>query len=746
MAGEIANLAVGLDLHHYGGGVTGQPGAASDCRDVLYRDDGAVFSHWGWERINATAFGARILAHRGFAHKGKNNNPAVNPARGGNWGLADDGAIFTRRAAFYTGGIVLTETQCLSWNPATSVFDVIALPGGVAVAPDPKPSMLVMNDNVYIVGWADANLRYDPVDRMLYVWGWAAVPANAGHTGVQAGGTLVAGAIYRYRLAWVDLFTGEESSLSAEYQQTTTAVNRTVLLDNFIAYAGARHFIDAGNLTNNDVGVVVYRAGPDDQSYFFLGLVVPGLAAATLTDNGLAVETSIKATPVAYIDPPLLNAFTEYKTQWYGLAWGINQARIYYNDFRAENSFLERTRVTNYIELPLSDGEVLTAIAKTQDGLVPMSNLTAYLVGVTPDDETGRIGRTITPTNWTVGCVGPKAWQYFNGWLQWLSDRGPYKWRPGGELLWIGKQVSPIFIDPDSGLCQLNAAGRLEAEVLYDQDADATRWVFACGASTIPNRHLVQCLASERVTGSPYTGWALCSTEAGSLDYTPVYRPAAGGVPPDPFDMRGQLTFSIGSYLCRYDPTIDRADIPDPAAPVTGVGQAGSTPILLVTTGGLYLVGDDMAGMRLEVVHADGTIDVRQITSNTAVNIVPDMALTQNPTGATWYVCGVPSFWRSWVDHGGDPSAPKTLMHLLLGYDRKTTAAGTVIDISVGAGDFPDTISRARTADLSAYRAKLMVSLTARFFTYEVANTRPNERFVLTYIIPELTPVEKRLL
>jgi len=747
MADEITNLALGLDLQHYSGGVVGPPGSASDCRDVLFRDDGAVFKHWGWERINTTAFAARVLAHRGFAYKGKNNDPVAigpNPARVGNYGLADDGAIFTKRIAFYTGGIVLTETQCLSWNPLTGVFDVIALPGGVAIAPNPKPSMLVMNDNVYIVGWADANLRYDPVDRALYVWGWAATPANAGHTGVGAGGALVANAVYRYRLSWIDLYTGEESSLGVEYQQATTAVNRTIVLDNFIAYIGARHFVDLANLTNEDVGIVVYRTGPDDQSYYFLDIVNPGVAAAIVTDNGLAVDFSIKATPVAYIDPPLLNAITEYKTQWYGLSWAANQSRIYYNDFRGENSFLERTRATNYIELPLSDGEVLTAIAKTENGLIPMSNLTSYLVDVKPDVETGRISRTITPTNWTVGCVGPLAWQFFNGSLQWLSDRGPYKWRPGGEPLWIGKMVSPLFIDPDSGLCQLNVVGRLEAEVLYDQDADATRWIFACGASTIPNRHLIQCLASERIAGSPYAGWSLCSAEAGSLDYTSVYRLAVGGVPPDPFDMRGQLTFSVGNYLCRYDPGIQRADVPDQLAPVTGIIQAGSGLNLVVTIGGLFLVGDDMAGMRLEVVHTDGTVDVRGIINNTAVNIVPDAAFSQDPTGGTWYVCGVPSFWRSWVDHGGEPTFHKTLLHLFLGYDRKTTAAGTVMDISVGAGDFPDTVSRAFVADLNAYRAKLMVSRTARFFTYEIANTRPDERFVLTYIKPELSSKGRR--
>jgi hypothetical protein len=442
-----------MNLMGWRASVNMQPGDALTCQDVIFSHDGSFMKHWGWRRVNATALGNRPLAIKSFNYKGK-NSPGGSTARTGNFGLANDGADYTRRVAFYSTVLVLTEGECRFWNPATETFDgPVALPGGTAIAPDPKPTIVIHNNNAYIAGWADANLRYDPTDRALYLWGWANPPTNAGHTGAGAGGTLVVGT-YRYRASYYDIYTGEESELSVEYEAATTAGNQTITLDNFAVYPGTRKYNDAAGAAGDDVGIVVYRTDPDGQTLYFLSTLDPG--TTTLTDNGLAVDYSIRGDTRDFEDPPRLNTMTEYRDMWWGLSWDNNWARVYFNDFQGENSFWERWDTRDYRELPIQEGEVLTSIEGMEKQLIAMSDRGGFEVGVFPNTKTGLIDIAVERLRWGAGCVGPRAKTQVGGYLYFLSDRGPYRWRPGMlKPEWIGKNLVPMFIDPESGLCQL---------------------------------------------------------------------------------------------------------------------------------------------------------------------------------------------------------------------------------------------------------------------------------------------------
>jgi len=371
------------------------------------------------------------------------------------------------------------------------------------------------------------------------------------------------------------------------------------------------------------------------------------------------------------------------------------------------------------------------------------TNSSAYLQLVNPSPQTGNVDiPPATPLKWTIGCVGPKAWAYVDGYLYWLSDRGPYRWLPGAARPeWIGKNLVPLFIDPETGLCQLNEASKLESEVLYDQDADVVRFIFACGTSTTPNRHISYFVRSEEM-GDLYGGWGFHSPLAQALDYAGVYAGLTGaGAPVTPFDRKERLIWSDpDGYLYEYHPDLTRGGLPN-GFPATGVGQAGGGAgvALINTPGGLYVNGDDMQGLRLELVHPDGTIDVRTVAANTATTITPDVNFSQTSIGATWYVGGIPAYWRSWVDSAGEPSAHKTLRHLWLGYNREFTTADQAIDVSLSTSDdWPAAVRRARTAALNVHRAQVMGSLTGRYFTYEFANSFPDEPFMITYLEPEL--------
>jgi hypothetical protein len=217
------------------------------------------------------------------------------------------------------------------------------------------------------------------------------------------------------------------------------------------------------------------------------------------------------------------------------------------------------------------------------------------------------------------------------------------------------------------------------------------------------------------------------------MDYGHGLSGLIGGTPVDPFDRQPLLIFGEqGGYINEYESHLLRGAMP-PGPPATGTVQAGSGVNLVVTAGGLYTGGDDMAGMRLEVEHTDGTIDIRAVASNTAANIVPDTALSADPTGGTWWVGGIPSYWRSWVDHMGQPTYHKDLIHLFLGHNRESGVSTYLMDVEIAAsGEWPVDTTRTRTARLDQYRNKLLAALVGRFFTYEVANSRPDERYMLT--------------
>ena len=274
MGGPHAKLTMGVNLKGLVGSVTMKPGEATIAQDVMYRDDGAFMKHWGWLRRNVTALGGTVYGIKGFSYKGK-NSPDV---RAGNYG-ANDGANFTKRLDFYSGVVALTDTQLLRWDAATEAFVAVSLvASGITVDPNPKPTIIVTNDLVYIVGWGDTNIKYDPVDELAYGWGWDFAPGATGAiAGAYVGPFLIRGR-YRYWCSFINLFTGEESALQAvdfagdDFIDLDGAQAVTLTLQSYgVDLGGDRHYNDGVADANEDIGIVIYRGEFDQNVPFFLG-------------------------------------------------------------------------------------------------------------------------------------------------------------------------------------------------------------------------------------------------------------------------------------------------------------------------------------------------------------------------------------------------------------------------------------------------------------------------------------------
>lgn len=794
----VAKLGLGVNLMGYTGDIDMIPGEALMTRDVLPRIKGDIMSHWGYLKHNSTSLTGFAVWHKGFAHKGKNTGAA--DVRTGNYG-ADTGAIFTRRTAWYASQLILmSDGTAQRWDHATQDYIAVALPAGVTALDDPHPSGFVAQDCLYICGFADENLRYDPTDELLYVIGWPSVPTIAPVLLANGGGfgdDLIVGATYSYRASWIDLYTGEQSGLGPAVDLVPTAGNQNVDLRTFLPNYGVaanhdRHYYDAPNAPNlagnTDIGIVVYRTEADKGQYNFLGMAYPSdatapafitLAAATrwtddtpLVDGGLATDASRPASTRTYFDPPLMDGWVFHKKMWWGLAWGgeareiseravgketpdiRNPNRVFFNDFSNIKSQLERWKPLDYKEISTGEGDVLTCIATggKHDPLTVFSTETAYSLQIKANFNTGSMQATPGPLGYTVGSVGPRAWAYQGGYIHWLSRRGPYRATPGGTPQWIGKNLSPMFIDPESGLCQLNPVAALRSQVAYDQDADMIRFICPVGVSTVMNRHFGYWTLGPEENGSPYHGWFFFSPRAQWLDFTH----AMGEIDPDTgfpenqFVRSPRMVFSdeweneAWGFVNQYEINLQRAGL-EGGLVATGICDAASTVNLIATDAALFDDGDGLWPLRLEVVHLDGTIDITRVDTNGLNTIIPLEAFSAEPDGARFYVAGVPAYWLGWVDHDGEPHAHKDLTHVFFSFNRQTTDPNTVIDITVAtANDFPGTFTIRRTINANRNTHKKLVGRTGRFWQYEMSCSRPDERFCLSSIKREFVVTSER--
>lgn len=727
-----SQVNLGLNLRGLTGGVNLVAGQAQDCLDVLPREDGAIYKAPGWLRRNLTALAGDIVGVHLFNYKGKNSG--AGNVREGNYGLADDGAQYTRRNALYTGAVVLTTTTFYFWRPDTQVFEIEALPGGTVIDLAPKPSFITVNDNVYIFGYADHNLRYDPTDRAIYRLGWDNVPAAPGAPAPLAGGTLIAGATYNYAVAWFDIYTGEMSNLGALVAYVPAAPNLSARFaaGDFVNYAGNRKFVGAG--ANRDVGVVLFRSEPDTTVYHFLAVLNPDLTAAAIDDTGLATAKSQKPLRSVAADEPRFNATDLFNDMIFALSWDSGLSRVYYNTWHGSNSYHERFAPNGYSSVPTRQGEALTAVSHTENYLFVGSQQRGFL-GTVSMSSAGRARPHWFPLAWTVGPVGPKAICTAGPWIYFLSERGPYRWREGlAEPQWIGRDLLPLFIDPTSGLCKLNAESKDQSECAYDLNANVVRFAFPIGAASHPNCHLCYWVHDDVPGLDPAAGWFFASPRAQAFAYGNAIAPLGPtGFPVTPFDRASRMVFGDDlGYVNEYEIGHLRGGLAAGTA-ARGTALAASTVNLLVTAAVLPVAGDGLAGMRLEIVHVDGTIDVRQIAANTINTITPDLAFSQEPDDGAWYVAGVPSFWRGVPEHFGDPYVDKSIVDYAVKTQAMRPFAGIASsDVSLIVGDYSTVYQKTEQVDLALYHDKTMGSATGRFAQIEIANSRPDEMFVLT--------------
>lgn len=740
-----SRLTLGVNLRGLTGSVNMKPGEAQDCLDVMPREDGAIYRVYGWERVNDTALSGRPIGVWGFDYRGK-NVPSGDTARAGNFSQANTDSDFTKRNNEFSGYILLTTTTFYRWNPSTSAFVTVSLPAGASVD-IVKPSFAVVNDSIYIVGWADKNLRYDPTDHALYRWGWEAVPGVPALAASLSSGDLIVGAKYKYGYSFFNIYTAEESFMSESAEITIAEPNRTVTVTT-VAYTGARHFNDLATSSDSDVGVIIWRTLADQEEYYFITTLNPGVLTY---DDGDALGYVADLLPArgTQQDEPRFTSFHEFRGRFYATSRFDNSNRLFFSD----NSFYERFRVRSFVDLPVTEGDALTAVGATDTTILAHTRRGGFRVTA---NETGASRPQIIQTKlpWEAGAVGPRARETRNGYEYWLSERGPMRWAEGMLApQWIGKPLAPMFVDPTSGLCKLNAEARELSEIGFDWETNTMRFLFATGTSDFPDQNWAYWIDAEKYNGDPESGWFPLSPRAQAMTRShSITSVTIDGIPISALDRIERMTFADDDgYVYQYETSSRRGGL-KPGTLSKGLVASSSTTTVVEVDGGLFTTGDGLKGLRCEIVYADGTRHARTIASNTDTAITLETALPTAPAADdVFYVGGMPAFWRSWVDHMGDPHSKKTVLHLYVGMQRMASAAvqsGELsdwrADISVGRGEFPQTFKLSRPVTLDLYRRKMLVSATGVDWVYEIGNTRPDEGFVVTNLAPDVEIVPEK--
>ncbi len=743
-----SHLTYGVNLRGLTGGVNMRPGEAQDSLNVVPREDGAFRRIQGWERLNPTALSGRPVAVFGFDYRGKNTAGGASTARDGNYAQANTDADFTKRNNEFSAYILLTDTTFYRWDQLTAAFVSVSLPGGVAVSVV-KPVFSIANDSVYIVGWADQNLRYDPTDRALYRWGWETAPATPPVLTLLSGGDLVKGAVYKYAYSFFDIYTGEESAMSEAVERVKPVSKRTTRVT-ITPYTGSRHFNTLATTEDTDVGVIIWRTLSDQEQFYFITSLNPGV---TFFDDGEAFGFVPDLVPEegTQTDEPRFTAFHEFRNRFYAISRFDNSNRLYFSDL----NFFERFRVRSFVDLPVSEGDALTAVGTTDTTLLVHTRRGGFRVSIGESGES-RPQIIQTPLPWEAGAVGPAARATRNGYEYWLSERGPMRWQEGMSApQWIGRPLAPMFVGPNSGVCKLNAEARERSEIGFDWDTNMMLHIFATGAETVPNQFWGYWVDAEKYNNDAESGWFPLSPRAQAVTNShSLTGLTIDGVPVSALDRIERLTFADDAgYVYQFETDSRRGGLVPGAVSKALVTTSSTTTVVQVLLGGLYTTGDGLTGLRCEIFYADGTRHARTIASNTASAITLEEALPSAPAADdVVYIGGMPAFWRSWVDHFGDPHAEKSVIHLSVGMQRLShapEASGDFkdwrADVAVGRGVFPQTFKLTREATLDLYRRKMLVSATGIGWVYEISNTRPDEGFVVTNIQPEFEIVlEKR--
>ena len=268
------------------------------------------------------------------------------------------------------------------------------------------------------------------------------------------------------------------------------------------------------------------------------------------------------------------------------------------------------------------------------------------------------------------------------------------------------------------------------------------RSLWAAGENDFPDQFWGYWVDAEKYNQDAESGWFPLSPRAQTMTRShSITSIDISGVPVSALDRIERLTFAdeLG-YLYQYE-QYGRRGGAKPGLFSKGLVAAGSTvSVVQVQRDPLFTTGDGMTGLRLEVIYADGTRHARVIASNTDAAATLETALPAIPAeDDIVYIGGMPAFWRSWVDHFGDPHADKSVHHLFVGMQRMSASAVQTgdledwrADIAVGRGEFPQTFKLTRSALLDLYRRKMLVSATGVNWVYEISNTRPDESFVVT--------------
>lgn len=579
-------------------------------------------------------------------------------------------------------------------------FDGTSLPGALTTLKGSgfqggRPaSRLMVGERLYLTNGLAPPLVYDGTE----VRRWGIQGPTRQPIFVRSSGSGVAGDV-QYRYTYVSRESGVESDPSppsAVYRDSTAS------LPAFNVFHSADPQVDTIRIYRTLHGATTGAPKPGSANFFFLDEVTntPGLTTPTsYTDS---VGDASLGDPLDSRDgfatsgPP---PWCQYAVVFNDRVWMANEPRdeksrsiLFYSESGAPEEF----GILNVFPIESGKGEPITGLGVLFDRLFIFKRSSIFVLSGF-DEGSFRVQQLTTG----LGCISHFSILAIDGWLYFLSNRGPYRTN-GTTLEWIGKNIYSSFLDFAKDSIDLSTTGH--------------------------NRNRHQVWFAMRRTGQSSNDRVLVfdyHQEIWTL-FSNLWPQVVEGI----IDSEGLDRIFWGDdygFVWRGDAnaTFNQSDLGQSGTTfgnITGASTAGNLITLTVTGAfGASALSDGWKGCRVVVTDAtDGTEAEARIASNTSTTLVLDVStLGFTPVSGDGYKVGsIDAHYRTkplaLVSPAMFAAVEEIEIEGLFALDNNAPVALTQVRIEVGLStefstDF-DTVSATRDVTVGAAATEVSAS------------------------------------
>lgn len=609
----------------------------------------------------------------------------------------------------------IVKAASTSFPAQLTVLDASGFQGG-------RPaSRLTVGDHLYLTNGLGPPVVYD--GSIVRRWGIQGPTRQTGFKTSGAGTGINGNVAYRY--TYLSRESGVESDpspLSATYLDSTSANQVTLLLQ-----PSPDTQVDAIRIYRTLHGNTTVGGPPGSSELRFVDEITNTPTATTPSEYTDMVGDASLGFPLdsrdgfATAGPP---PWCQYAVLFNDRVWMANDPRDEKTRsqlFYSASGQPEEFGILNVFNVESGEGEPITGLGVLFDRLYIFKRTAIYVLS-----GFGEADFQIQQLSAGLGCISHFSIIAIDGWLYWLSERGPYRTN-GSDFEWIGEAIYPTFQ-------ALSKASVDTANAGHNRDRQQVWFAMRTSSTGTNDRVLVYDYGMK--VWSLFTNlWP--QVLEGIVDDTGTNRIFWGD--DYGFVWRGDTSNSFNQG--------DLGEVGTTFGTLSATGLAGSFVTITVTGAfAATATNDGWKGSRIIVIDSDGTESEGRILTSTSTVLTIDKTLAQlgfTPASGDGYRVGsITAYWKTkpfaLVEPGMYARTEETEVEGIFRLDNNTPVSLTQVRIEVSvATEFSTTFSTPETRDVTVGAAGSDVSSSERMNTvarakrtqFQVANDFCHEGF-----------------